>query len=272
VSPGFVPSQQFSGLENLEKQVALAVAVLPSAYEDEPLKMFKKKAASRGMEVLKAEKITINGSNASIYEVRQTQNGIVGNKLMLIFGDSVQTVFAVGSYPPKDIEVAEDVKKMLLSIKPSDTLNQIALGNYEISLEETPLKFAYNLLGKSEIYTVDGKQKPDPNDPLFNTIKVIEEVPENNRKQISLNTFKQALKEETIKIVSNNPVWIDGLPGYEIIGYEMNGETQVTAHLAVILFSYKNEVFLLMGHAKKNMEENLVMFRNITKSFKRTNK
>ena len=60
-----------------------------------------------------------------------------------------------------------------------------------------------------------------------------------------------------------------GLSGYEIIADGKTADNQPKLIYQVMLFNDKGDYYIILGHAKENMESNLETYRKIAKTFKR---
>jgi hypothetical protein len=83
------------------------------------------------------------------------------------------------------------------------------------------------------------------------------------QKEMAIGAVKNKY-EENIEIKEINAVTLDGLGGYEVIGYEKQAEKQEVLKYAVTLFD-TGRSFTITGISET---DNLEMFRKITRTFR----
>lgn len=167
--------------------------------------------------------------------------------------------------PKKNKGNEAEIRKAVLSTRydANRAINPFDAVNFTVDAEGTGYKFATSLSG-SLIYTPSGKISPD--NPLFIAGSSISKVAVTNRKEFSLNRFKQLPNTQSIHIKEINPITIDGLEGYEITAADTSGKENI---YQVMLFSETNDYYILVGNTKQTNPESLEAFRKIALTFRR---
>jgi hypothetical protein len=81
------------------------------------------------------------------------------------------------------------------------------------------------------------------------------EVELDEQREKAIRTVRKPSREN-IEIKEVNPVSIDGLNGYEVVGYERNENEELTMNYSVTLFDSKRH-FIINGMSKIEVEDRL---------------
>lgn len=186
----------------------------------------------------------------------------------LIYGGEDNCFVLYASYPvSKDIELSEKIEKSLFSLiylkdKVVDPLSGLL---YSVELDNTPLKFASILRHSGVMFNIDGKF-PSQAEDITNYSIILNNfgVEDHKKREVAIKIVEAAYKKN-VEIQDVNPVIIDGLEGFEVIGYERNEDNELILNYAVTLFDTER-YFVITGESKL---DHLEMFRLISKTFKR---
>ena len=121
------------------------------------------------------------------------------------------------------------------------------------------------------LYTVDGKVPTESTDKTsFIVSPSVANVESIDKKLTAINRIKR-MPYTDLKLDENkiNEIEIDGLSGYEIVGEgfeKTNGAKELIYQ--VILFT-DNGYYLLVGTSRNDFGENLALFKQVARTFKR---
>jgi len=134
-----------------------------------------------------------------------------------------------------------------------------------VDISQSDLKFATILMQTGVAYTIDGEF---PTEAKNKSNYMIMAMPfgteENKREQRAIRNLNKP--SDKVKIEQIEKVTIDGLSGYEIIGYEDKGNNKKVLKYGTTLFD-KEKQYRIVGTSNHNFEKNLIQFQKITRSF-----
>ncbi len=246
----------------------IAIFEMPESYF-QIIKMYTPEAFKKvpNEELISTKNININGYNGTELLTKASDH----MKFVLMFGNDTLCVVIGGSYLKEYESVLSDkIRKTILSVvyNPEKQINQEENLPYEISTLGTKLKLA--LVTQSiSFYTVDGNSTPQVPD------KTCFEIGSGERKSRSEDWIKQNIQDVMkyegrygLEVKNSNKVIIDGLNGYETIGYVKVGNDTVKVIYYVILYD-DDEMCTICGWSNMDFIENINLLRKISKTFKR---
>lgn len=191
---------------------------------------------------------------------------------MLAFGADSNVVMINGTFrKDSGTQMGEDIQKSLFSVvyesnKIVDPLENVG---FEVNVVGTKLKFAKSI-SNSLVYTVDGKV-PTESDDKCNMVVAssIGQTIIEDKVQYSVNRLQKIPTIQGIEVQKMNNITIDNLQGTEIIAYgtdKKKGEREMVYQ--VMLFTDRS-YYLIIGTSRDDFEENLLIFKKISLTFKR---
>jgi hypothetical protein len=265
---GFIDSKSFSGFQN-EDGASIMVSELPADYTIIVNSFTADAFKSKGMTLIDRQTIDFRNSKATLLKVSQKGNGITYLKQMLVFGDSLKTIMVNGIYPEEIKNIEPDIKSSLLSAyyNPDQNDNGENAANVKIDVRGTSFKFTKYLAG-TLTYTTDGQIPTKSADKALMIVAgSLGNTAEGDKKQFAVAIMKKLPRGESIEITETNPMNVDGLDGYEMVGYGKDAVGNRQIVYLLVLFTKSNEYFMINGSAIGNFDSSLAAFRKIAKTF-----
>lgn len=265
---GFIASDSFSGFFNAETGASIIITEIPAPYESLVSGFTVEALKSKGMTLLEKKTIDFNGSDATYFIVKQSENEVMYNKQILMFGASGKTLLVNAIYPESSKNIESALKTSLLST--IYTAGQIAdpfeAVDFTVATEGTGLKILHSMPGNL-LYSSDSKVPT--NKPTLIVGNTLMKVSAPDKKQYAISFLRQLHNEEPIIIKNSTAVTIDGMSGYEIVaeGKNVLGSKQLIYE--VMLFSDNGGCYIVVGNTAEHFDKNLEMYRTISKTFKR---
>lgn len=266
---GFVTATSFSGLQDPETGAAILINELPAPYQTLIDGFTPEALKAKGMTFISKETIELNNSKATLFKITQCANGVLYEKLFLLFGDATHTVFVNGMYGETVKFVETKIKEALLSTtyNPQQDDNPLDAATFTINTDETEFKLVKYMSG-SLLYSTDGKLPTTK--PVLTVGNSLSKIPAQNQKRYAEERIKQFPDGEFTIIKEMHEITIDNLKGYEIIANGKDKKSnKPTLAYQVILFTEEEDYFLIFGEANENFEDNLAAYKKIARTFKR---
>ncbi len=268
---GFVAATSFSGFQNEDEGAYIMIIEIPGPYASVVSGFTAAQLSPKGMTLINKQIIDLNKAKATLAKVSQKQNGVAYLKQILIFGDSLNTIMINGIYPEENKGIEAPIKTSLLTAFYNKELkeNPEDVARFKIDVSGSTLSFAKGIAG-SLLYTVGGKLPVVSADKAMFTVgNSMHEAVVQDKKQFSVDQIKGLVRGATIEIEETNDVTIDGMEGYETIGYgqDATGNRQLIYFL--MLFANDNQSYVLFGSTIADHDTYLASFRKIAKTFKR---
>lgn len=266
----FTIAKEYTGLTNKQLSAGINITELPMSF-GAVLPMFSKDIPSK---LILEKDLKMNGYNAKLYKTITTNTSLLnpdkeGSLIvfwLLIYGNENICFTVAATYPTsKDNALSDKIQTSLLSFiylkdKVVDPLEGLV---FKINLNNAPLKFATTLLQTGVIFNTDGKFPSDAADRTSFSVMILPiEIDAKEQKEMAIKTVKN-YNDKGVTLKEVNPITLDGLHGYEVIGYEKKNGKDVILNYAVTLFD-KERYFILHGLSEKNY---LDMFKKISRTF-----
>lgn len=276
----FIRSTEYTGLQNNEFETGINFTEIPLSFK-KVLKSFTKDLPPQNGELLVNKDLVMNGFNAKLFKSNTTNSKILNGfenisesekiiTWILLYGNNDFTIVITSAYKYSLDEIFKSkIEKSLLSFLFLENVkvNPIEQLNYTLDTSTSDLKFATILMQTGVAYTIDGKFPTESENKSGYTVMVFPLViEENERKQKAIKNVKKP--DDDMKVMQTVEITIDGLKGYEIVGYKINSENENIMHYGTTLFD-KNKFYFFMGISNHNLDNNLIEFQKITRSFKR---
>ena len=242
---------------------------IPGAYSETSAGINKENLLSKGIELSKIEKLTINGLPAIFVTGTQNAYGNIYTKFILVFGTNSETIMINGVYPENLKKVGDEIRKSMLSVfyEANKKINPFDALDYTIDVSETKLKFGKSI-SNSLIFSVDG-QVPTASGDKTNLIvaKSFSQITTEDKKLFCINRLKQTPIEIT-NLEYTKEITIDGVSGYEIYAKGKSKKTSETENIyQVILFS-NNLYYILFGTTNDETNKSIDEIKKAVKTFK----
>jgi hypothetical protein len=277
----FTNAQNFTGFQSSALEAGINITEMPMSF-DEVLSMFTKDLPPKTGKLLLEKDLVMNGYKAKLYKQQGSPTSVLDKLdnpekeavelttwIMLYGNENMCLVIAAGYAASSDAVLSDKMEKSLKSFlyladKEVNPLDQLM---FTVKTEDTPLKFAEILMQTSAFFTLDGKAPTQMKSKVGYLVMVLPlSVEEADQEKRAIRAVKKP-NSENVEISNSTKVTIDGLAGYEIIGYEINKKSEKVLQYSVTLFD-KDKCFQLSGSAQTDFETNVKLFRKVSQSFK----
>ncbi|MEL6698320.1 MAG: hypothetical protein AAFP89_18885 [Bacteroidota bacterium] len=276
----FKVSKAFTGLENRTLQTGINLTDLPMAYEM-VLGMFTKDLPPEGGKVFLDKKLEINGVDARLFKVEAARKSAI-EKLtdpdkpatsmvtwLLVLGNEKQAYTIAGAYKSElDSAFSDKFERTFMNILIDENAETNPMDGltFRLDVSETPFQIATRLMQTGIMLNLDGKFPTDTVDKTYFQVMVMPfPVEAEKQEETALRRVKPAHKED-IEILSQNPIELGGLKGYEFVATEPTTDGTNARSYSVLLFAEDKHYFLL-GITRLNVEQNIKYFKQIAASF-----
>lgn len=268
---GFTPAINFNGFEQAKSNSSIMVVEVLGPFDETSNGFTEEGLKSRGVIMSSKEDLIINGYEGVFITSEQFAYDSTFSKYILAFGNDTSTIILNGMYPKDFQELGDEIKTSILSVvyEPGKETDPLESMNFKINVGNTKFQFA-TMISNSLLFTVDGLAPTQSDDK---TILVVGsspgEVLVEDEKQYAINRMKQFPTIVKVESENINSVTIDDISGYEIVSYGQDDKTGEPEMVYQIMLFSDNLYYLIVGIAKDNFEENLEVFKTVSKTFKR---
>lgn len=270
--PGFAEATNFQGFQQESSGASIMVIEIPGPFSESTKGFTEEGLKSQGVVLNKREEVKVNGYQGLFITAEQLAYGVNYAKYILVFGDEQNTFMVNGAYPKKVQELKSDMLESVFSVVYESGLvvDQLSTVPFSIDTRNTKLKFATNM-GGSLLYTVDGKAPTEAADKTaFIAGLSISNIQSPDRKLSSLARIKQlpytglVIDEDDI-----DEIEIDGISGYEIHGEGLDKSSGTKELVYQVMLFDSNGYYIMVGSTKSDFQQNLDMFKQIARTFRR---
>jgi hypothetical protein len=269
---GFINATNFLGFQQSQSSSSIMVTEIPGPFSVTIKGLDESGLKTQGMILKDKKAVKVNGYDGLFLKTEQFAYENYFTKYVLAFGNNDFTVMIVGLFPKKLKAIEKDIIKSLYSAFYDLNLQIDIAGSVDfgIDIENTKLKMGKLIMG-SLVYTVDGKVPTDSDDETFFQVGMsLSPIEVNDKKLYALNRVRK-MPFDNLEIDENeiNIVEIDGVTGYEIVAYGISQKSKDKELIYTTMLYTDNGYYLLNGTAKDDFENNTILFRNLTRTFKR---
>jgi hypothetical protein len=277
----FSNAQDFTGFQSRALEAGINITEMPMSF-DMVLPMFTKDLPPKTGKLLLEKDLVMNGYKAKLYKQQcprtsafdqlddTKKEGAEVTTWLMLYGDENMCLIIVASYAAaSDGALSEKMEKsfksfLYLANKEVNPLEQL---QFTLNTKDTPLKFATIIMQTGVIYNLDGKFPTEIKSGVDLMVMVMPiSIEEAEQKQRAMRAVKRPT-DENVEISESAKVTINGLTGYEVIGYEVNKQSKTELKYSVTLFD-KDKYFVLNGSSAKDFETYVKLFRKVSQSFK----
>ncbi len=268
---GFTPAINFNGFEQAKNNSSIMVVEVSSPFDKISKGFTEEGLKSRGITMRSKEDLIVNGYKGVFITSEQFAYGSTFLKYILVFGNDTSTIIINGMYPKDFQELGDEIKTSILSVvyEPGKETDPLESMNFEIDVSSTKFQFA-TMISNSLLFTVDGLVPTQSDDKTILIVgtssgKILVE----DEKQFAIDRMKEYPSFVKVESENINSITIDDVSGYEIVSYGQDDKTGEPEMVYQIMLFSDNLYYLIVGIAKDNFEENLEIFRTVSKTFKR---
>ncbi len=274
----FVSSPQFSGFYQADSNASIMVTEMKVPFA-EFTKGFGDAAAvaARGMKIINREEIKNANVTGILLQIEQQTELGMFSKWLYATGDANETLFVTATFP-RDSEnsLSNEMKRSVLSARWDKDAKPV-VNELGFTIQPAGDLQRNDVVTIALMFSTRGVAVVEKDDEaMFIASPSISNVAAENPRTFAESRVKQLNKDfSNVRIKSSVPVEIDGLNGYQVIA-EANDNFKgrmrnITIH-QTMLFD-KASYFLMVGIVESShAEKNLQAFRQMARSFKRTNR
>jgi hypothetical protein len=269
---GFAEANNFQGFHQAESNASVVVMEIAGPFADVVTGLNEQSLKTKGVILKSVQEITVNGNKGSFMATEQTAYGQDFTKYILVFGNDSSTFMVNGMFPKDKTALDNGVVASIRSVIDDQnvSVNPLSGIDFMLNTKGTKLKFA-KLMNGMALYTVDGKVPTQSEDKTFFIAgQSVSKTNITDTKLYSINRLKKLPYNDLVIDEGNiTSIDIDGIAGYELLanGTPTNGTGPEMIYQAM-LFTEQG-YYLFAGTAKNDYENNVQLFKNITRSFKR---
>lgn len=267
--PNFKDATGFAGFQEAESNSSIMVTELPAPFDELTKAFTKENLLARGMELKEIVEINFQQKKAKIYKVKQKVLDDEFLKSMLVFGDEKSVVMVNFIYPSGKPDLEESLSEALNSTiyELNKVVDPLGSAPFKIDLGASGLKFAASMSG-SFIFTSDGNVPVKAADKAFFSLgQSFSKIDMPNKKEFVLERLQYQPGGDKIVVNETNEIEIDGMKGYETIGFGEDEKGKKELNYQVVIFG-ENTYYYTMGLASNDFDKYLGQFKEITKTFK----
>lgn len=269
---GFESAKDFKGFRNSITGSSIMITTIPGNIKTNLMGFSKQALQNSGIFFIASDQFIINGFNATLIKAKQVayQNSYL--KWMLIIGNEKETYLVNGAYLEK-LEKTESkpIFNSIMSIvfQPEKKVSTADGFPFELNIKNTKLK-ATKLITNAVIFTTDGLVPTKAKDKTALTASaILLPMKVNDYKKYCINSIKQYSSITEVPEKNISAVTIDNITGYEIHANGVN-KLHGKAELIYQAILFDGDMsYSIVGIAIENFDENLKLFKNISKTFKR---
>jgi hypothetical protein len=269
---GWIAATNFNGFQKNELCSSLMVIEFPGPYSEVTKGFTEEGLKSKGIILSEKKSMMVNGFSGTYIFAKQSAYGRMFGKYILVFGDEKKSILINGMCPIDLIsKIGKEIEKSVFSVvyEAEKKVNPLENINYGIDVSGSKLKFA-KVISNTIAYTVDGLLPTRVNDKTTLIVgSSMGKVVLRDKKEYSINRMKKTPSVNEVDTKNVHPVTIDGLSGFEVIAYGENKKNKKPELVFQIMLFTDNMYYLMIGTANENFEENLKIFRSLSKTFKR---
>lgn len=270
---GFTPATQFPGYAQESSGASIMVTEIPGPFAElsagfsQPAELSKK-----SMSLLSKQEIEVAGHRGLLAQVRQSAQGIVFLKWILIFGDQQESVMLTATFPAESARALSEKMKVSILTATWDRAKAVPLDeglSFTIS-EAGGLKLTKRM-SNALLYTLSGIiPNKSIDEPLFVVAQALSKIIAIDAEEYARSRLLQTNTVADIAIETSTKLSVDGLNGYEILA---SGKHQESGELMTIyqtmLFD-EDTYYIMQGLVSRRASKSHVStFKEMTASFKR---
>jgi hypothetical protein len=269
---GLKPADRFPGFVDEETSSSIMVTELPVPYSEMAKGLTKETLATKGMNLLSRNEITLNGKPAILLHVAQEARSIAFLKWMIMTGNEKELVMVTATFPENlKTEFSSPMKQSALSVQWEADAEIDPLAGLNFTFKDDPaLKFAKRF-SNLVILTKDGALPGKPtNDPFFTIAPSFSQGIIPDAKKFAEKMLAEEDDISGLVIKKQSDVTIAGLQGIEIVAEAQSKKPDMPVAVYLVLLLDGNNYFRMQGIApREEQEKYLAIFIRVAQSFRK---
>jgi hypothetical protein len=269
---GFTPAARYPGFEHAQSGASILVAEMPVPVSELRTGFTAQEFASRGMTLRSSEAITIGGREGVLLALSQRAYGNVYEKWVVVFGDDSSSVTVTGTYPAAAAaELRESLRRSVLSARlregPMDPWEGLGFRVTETPRLRVGMRVS-NAIGLNEAGSATNAR---PGDAALIIASSFAPADLSDVEAFARSRIQQNPGIADIRIVSGQPVTIDGILGFELIADAQDTHASLAVRMYQVVLPEGGHYILIHGVVRASQGDELVPeFRAVAQSLRRT--
>lgn len=269
---GFTASQRFPGFEHRAQGASIVVTEMPAGYAELRAAFTHEGLASRGMQLIDAQDVTVAGAPATLVHVSQQAAGAEFRKWMLLAPRSKQSVLIVGTFLRTAPETfADAMRRAVLSASLKSTGALSPLEGLPFSIDTgSRLKIAQRM-GHMLLLNGSGTMaRASADEPLYLVGPSPGGASIDNLQRFAEQRARQTAEISGLRGLQGRSLKVDGLEAYEIVADASDLRSGLPLRFYQVIAPDAGGYFVMQGLMGSDVAtEYLAEFRRITASFRR---
>jgi hypothetical protein len=266
--PGYTKAAGFSGFQNTGTGGSILLLEIPGPFDTVKNALTPERLKAAGMEFISSESVVVNKDSGILIKVKQPGNGIVYNKMILVFGNEEKTVMVNSITPENSNEEEPGLREALFSISYHNNQDEniIDAAPFTADTESSGMKPVRYMAG-TLFYSADGKMPTKTPTLLIGSSLGASTIAD--AKTYAEQRLKKLPRGEFNVIRKTSAVTVDGLKGYEIIAFGKSEDNKPELVYMTMLFNPGSGYFIIVGNSEQDFAGYEEKFRKVALSFKR---
>lgn len=269
---GFIPATNFQGFQEMNSGASILVMEIPGPFSESTKGFNEQGLKTQGVVLKKKEEVSVNGKQGLFLTSEQFAYGTNYSKYILVFGDSKATYMVNGTFPKEVTDLEKNIRESMFSVvyESGLTVDPLSAVLFTVDTENTKLKFGKSMTG-TLLYTVDGKVPTESNDKTTFIVGLSLANVQTVDKKLTAITRLKRMPYTDLKIDENkiNEIEIDGISGYEVMGEGLDKSNGTKEFVYQVMLFTDNGYYIMVGTTQNNFEENLELFKKVSRTLKR---
>jgi len=272
---GFSPEKRFPGFSREEIGASIMITEIPGPVAEVKKGMTRQQLLTKGMELISSTTETVSGRESMLLKARQSAEGIVFLKWMVVLGNEKATVMIMGTFPEdSEGEVGDAIRRSILkaSWKP-EARNKDPFEGLPFRITATrKLKIA-GRMGSNLMLTESGTMGPHgPEEPLYVIGPSIRDLEIKDLQSFSETRLKQRTDVKDVRDIESRLLRVGGMEACELLADATDTKTQTVLRIYQVIAlgrSNRKAYYIAAGSAtKEKAAAFLPEFRRMSESIR----
>jgi hypothetical protein len=189
---------------------------------------------------------------------------------VLLYGNEKISIAVMAGYPiEEDKTLSSKFERTMLSFlyQPNKEIDPMDGLVFSLDTNGTPLSFASTVMQTGALFNSSGNYPSGPDEEASYMVLVMPfQVESDNQRERAIRAIKKPGKDD-VEIAQINAIEVDGLTGFEVIGYSKKEDGVDLLNYSLTLFDTDRH-FIINGFSKEDSGEKLEIFRQLSQTFR----
>jgi hypothetical protein len=276
---GFTKATSFNGFEQTDTTSSVMLSKIPGPFAAVTKGFNKSTLATRGIELISKQSVTIDNQPGFLLNVSQSAYGRTFLKWILVFGNEQDTKIVTATFPIENApKLSDNLKRVLLAVVSSKiAAPAVSSLPFTVTAVDGLVRVTkITAFGKAAAFTKDGNMPSSSviTDPLLIVTPSLGAVPVGDRKSFAQQRLSNYPQIEMEKVTATNEISIDNLTGWEMTADARDLKTKAPLKIyQVVLFPKSGGYTLMVGMVgDKQAELYLPKFRAVALTYRHSSK